>query len=106
MQKTPIEGSAICSHVDGVTWRRLALRNVVTDPQSTSFALFHGFQLERHRFAVRVVDTVEHCRNVVAAIDAGQQQKTDLIYQSGLQEATIDVTSAFEQQRADPEVLA
>src|SRR5208283_1653002 len=79
---------------NGATWPRSASRNVVTDPQSTSFALFDGFESERHRFAVRVGDTVEQCRNLVASVDAGEQQQADFIHQPSLQKGTIDVTSA------------
>ena len=41
----------------------------------------------------------------MSPIDAGNQQKTYLVNKAGFEESSVDVSTSFEQQSADSEVL-
>lgn len=68
--------------------------------------MLHRFELEGNGSVSCGIHAVEDSRDVVASVDAGHQQEADFIDEIGLEKSSVDMAAAFEQQRADAEVLA
>src|SRR5258708_39921470 len=68
--------------------------------------MLHRFELEGNGSVSCGIHAVEDSRDVVASVDAGHQEGADLIDEIGLEKSSVDMATAFEQQRADAEVLA
>src|SRR5260221_14125009 len=80
--------------------------NCVANPESVVRTMLHRFELEGNGSVSCGIHAVEDSRDVVASVDAGHQKEADLIDEIGLEKSSVDMATAFEQQRADAEVLA
>ena len=69
--------------------------HLVSNPEHITSALLYGFEPEGNGSLSRRPHTVEDGRNVVASIDARDNQEAHLIDEIGLEEGPVNVAASF-----------
>ena len=84
-RSTPNSTTPGQTHLRSITERTrssscLSMEDFVANPKSIALTLLDGFQFERNRGVLRISNTVEYGRNIMASIDAWKQQQAHLIH--------------------------
>ena len=75
--------------------KRCGPNHLVSNPERITSALLNGFEPERNGSVSRRAHTVEDGRDVVASIDARDNQEAHLIDETGLEEGPVDVAASL-----------
>ena len=78
----------------------------VTKPESFARSTLHGFELEGDDSSSCRADSVEDGGNFVASIYPWDNQNAHFVHKASLEECSVDVTTAFEEQPPNSEVFS